>query len=124
MIWYQTAQAYSKEIAGKGSGTVFWNGPMGMFEQFRYANGTVSVAKSIALAFWRGSTTLVGGGDTLEAMKFGGVSESEVSHVSTGGGSKFAIPGRRRDAWNRCHRKAINKTSQMYLYRLDIKIFL
>jgi phosphoglycerate kinase len=86
-IGIQTAQAYSKEIAGKGTGTVFWNGPMGMFEQFRYANGTVNVAKSIALAYWRGSTTLVGGGDTLEAMKFGGVSESEVSHVSTGGGA-------------------------------------
>jgi phosphoglycerate kinase len=41
----------------------------------------------MALAYWRGSKTLIGGGDTLEAMKKSGVSESEVSHVSTGGGA-------------------------------------
>ena len=39
------------------------------------------------LAFWRGSKTLIGGGDTLGAMKRAGVLESEVSHVSTGGGA-------------------------------------
>jgi phosphoglycerate kinase len=41
----------------------------------------------MALAFWRGSKTLIGGGDTLEAMKRAGVTESEVNHVSTGGGA-------------------------------------
>ena len=40
----------------------------------------------MALAFWQGSKTLIGGGDTLEAMKRADVSKSEVSHVSTGGG--------------------------------------
>ena len=39
-----------------------------------------------SLAYWRGSKKLIGGGDTLEAMKRAGVSEAEVSHVSTGGG--------------------------------------
>jgi phosphoglycerate kinase len=70
-----------------GLGTVFWNGPMGLFENRLFANGTISIAKSVALAFWRGSKTLIGGGDTLEAMKKAGVSEGEVSHVSTGGGA-------------------------------------
>jgi phosphoglycerate kinase len=43
----------------------------------------------MALAYWRGSKTLVGGGDTLEAMRRAGVSENEVSHVSTGGGASL-----------------------------------
>jgi phosphoglycerate kinase len=86
-IGNDTSRRYSAEVGGSGSGTVFWNGPMGMFEKGQYANGTINIAKSMALAFWRGSKTLVGGGDTLEAMKTAGVSESEVSHVSTGGGA-------------------------------------
>ncbi|HEY7110359.1 MAG TPA: phosphoglycerate kinase [Nitrososphaeraceae archaeon] len=86
-IGNETSRRFSTEVGGSGSGTVFWNGPMGMFEVGQYANGTVNIAKSMALAFWRGTKTLVGGGDTLEAMKTAGVSESEVSHVSTGGGA-------------------------------------
>ncbi|MDP9288070.1 MAG: phosphoglycerate kinase, partial [Thermoproteota archaeon] len=61
----------------------------GLFEIGLFANGTINIAKSMALAYWRGSKTLVGGGDTLEAMKRAGVSEGEVSHVSTGGGASL-----------------------------------
>jgi phosphoglycerate kinase len=86
-IGIETAQKYSSEIGGSRSGTIFWNGPMGSFEIPMFANGTINIAKSMALAFWRGSKTLVGGGDTLQAMKTSGVSEGEVSHVSTGGGA-------------------------------------
>jgi phosphoglycerate kinase len=86
-IGNETSRRFSTEVGGSGSGTVFWNGPMGMFEVGQYANGTINIAKSMALAFWRGTKTLVGGGDTLEAMKTAGVAESEVSHVSTGGGA-------------------------------------
>jgi phosphoglycerate kinase len=86
-IGNETVHRYSLEIGGTGKGTVFWNGPMGLFEVGAFSNGTTNVAKSMALAFWRGSKTLVGGGDTLEAMKRAGVTESEVSHVSTGGGA-------------------------------------
>lgn len=86
-IGNETVQRYSLEIGGNGAGTVFWNGPMGLFEIGAFSNGTINVAKSMALAFWRGSKTLIGGGDTLEAMKRAGVTESEVSHVSTGGGA-------------------------------------
>jgi phosphoglycerate kinase len=86
-IGNETVHRYSLEIGGNGEGTVFWNGPMGLFEVGAFSNGTINVAKSMALAFWRGSKTLIGGGDTLEAMKRAGVTESEVSHVSTGGGA-------------------------------------
>lgn len=86
-IGNETVQRYSVEVGGDGSGTVFWNGPMGQFEIALFSNGTINMAKSVALAFWRGSKTLIGGGDTLEAMKRSGVSEGEVSHVSTGGGA-------------------------------------
>ncbi|HJT48726.1 MAG TPA: phosphoglycerate kinase [Nitrososphaeraceae archaeon] len=86
-IGNETIERYSFEVGGEGSGTVFWNGPMGLFEIGLFVNGTINIAKSMALAFWRGSTTLIGGGDTLEAMKKAGVSEGEVNHVSTGGGA-------------------------------------
>lgn len=86
-IGNETIERYSAEVGGSGGGTVFWNGPMGMFEIRAFSNGTVNIAKSMALAFWRGSKTLIGGGDTLEAMKKSGVAENEVSHVSTGGGA-------------------------------------
>ena len=86
-IGTETIQKYSNEIGSNRKGTIFWNGPMGFFEKDLFSNGTIHIAKSMALAYWRGSKTLIGGGDTLEAMKKSGVSESEVSHVSTGGGA-------------------------------------
>jgi phosphoglycerate kinase len=86
-IGIETSQFYSSQISSKSAGTIFWNGPMGLFEIGPFSNGTINIAKSMALAYWRGSKTLIGGGDTLEAMKRAGVSEGEVSHVSTGGGA-------------------------------------
>jgi phosphoglycerate kinase len=86
-IGNETVEHYSAEVGSKGGGALFWNGPMGMFEVKAFSNGTINIAKSMALAYWRGSKTLIGGGDTLEAMKRAGVAENEVSHVSTGGGA-------------------------------------
>ena len=86
-IGNETIEHYSAQVGGNGGGTLFWNGPMGMFEIKPFSNGTMNIAKSVALAFWRGSQTLIGGGDTLESMKKAGVAENEVSHVSTGGGA-------------------------------------
>ena len=86
-IGNETIERYSAEVGLNGGGALFWNGPMGMFEIKAFSNGTMNIAKSMALAYWRGSKTLIGGGDTLEAMKRAGVAESEVSHVSTGGGA-------------------------------------
>jgi phosphoglycerate kinase len=84
-----TVQKFSFEIHNNGLGTIFWNGPMGYFEKEIFSHGTKSIAISMALAFWRGAKTLVGGGDTLEAMRISGVSEKEVTHVSTGGGASL-----------------------------------
>jgi phosphoglycerate kinase len=86
-IGSETVERYSAEVGSNGGGALFWNGPMGMFEIKAFSNGTIHIAKSMALAYWRGGKTLIGGGDTLEAMKRSGVAENEVSHVSTGGGA-------------------------------------
>ena len=86
-IGNETSMMFSSEIGGNGFGTIFWNGPMGMFEVSQFSAGTMSVAKSMALAFWRGAVTLVGGGDSIAALKKSGVSENEVTHLSTGGGA-------------------------------------
>ena len=83
-IGNETVERYSAEVGSNGGGALFWNGPMGMFEIKAFSNGTINIAKSMALAYWRGSKTLICGGDTLEAMKRAGVAETEVSHVSTG----------------------------------------
>ncbi|MGN6560916.1 MAG: phosphoglycerate kinase, partial [Candidatus Nitrosocosmicus sp.] len=85
----KTIQKFVQEIHNNGLGTIFWNGPMGFFEKELFSHGTKSIALSMALAYWRGVKTLIGGGDTLEAMKEAGVSEKEVTHVSTGGGASL-----------------------------------
>lgn len=87
----RTVAMYTSKIGGKGS--IFWNGPMGVFEVEDFANGTVSVARSVALATWRGATTVVGGGETISALRKAEVMDSEISHISTGGGSLLAFLG-------------------------------
>ena len=68
--------------------TVFWNGPMGVFETPDFAAGTVGVAKEVARATKRGAFTVVGGGDSLAAVNQAGV-ENQISHCSTGGGASL-----------------------------------
>ena len=86
-IGIETVQQYSSMISQNRHGMIVWIGPMGIFEIGLFRNGTNNIAKSMALAFWRGSKTIIGGGDTLDALKKAEVSELEVSHVSTGGGA-------------------------------------
>ena len=77
----------------RGTGTVFWNGPLGAFEFDEFADGTVDVARAMALAHWRGAFTVVGGGDTVAAVRKAEVLETEISHVSTGGGASLQFIG-------------------------------
>ncbi|HVC08967.1 MAG TPA: phosphoglycerate kinase [Elusimicrobiota bacterium] len=70
--------------------TVFWNGPMGIFEIDGFAKGTLAVAQAIAKATKSGATTIVGGGDSLAALAKAGLS-GRVSHASTGGGASLEL---------------------------------
>ena len=66
--------------------TILWNGPMGVFEFSNFAKGTISVGKSIGAATAKGAFSLVGGGDSVAAVKQFGM-ENDMSYISTGGGA-------------------------------------
>jgi len=66
--------------------TILWNGPLGVFEMENFANGTIALGNSIAHATENGAFSLVGGGDSVAAVKQFGF-EDKVSYVSTGGGA-------------------------------------
>jgi len=68
--------------------TVFWNGPMGIFENDAFATGTIEIAKAVAAATERGAFTVVGGGDSIAAIEKAGVKD-RIAHVSTGGGASL-----------------------------------
>ena len=71
-----------------GSGTVLWNGPMGVFEMENFFKGTYAIAESLANATDNGSVTIIGGGDSAAAIQNYGLSE-RITHVSTGGGASL-----------------------------------
>ncbi len=70
----------------ESSKTVLWNGPAGVFEMDNFAEGTIELAKALVRATKKGAFTLVGGGDSVAAIKKYKL-EDEVSYVSTGGGA-------------------------------------
>jgi phosphoglycerate kinase len=72
----------------EAAGTVFWNGPMGVFEMEPFARGTRSVARSVARATESGTVSVVGGGDSVAAVAQAGLA-NKISHISTGGGASL-----------------------------------
>ncbi len=73
------------EKAVKGAKLVVWNGPMGVFEMPKFAEGTFAIARALADS---GATTVIGGGDSASAVKKAGVAK-KMTHVSTGGGASL-----------------------------------
>ncbi|MFT3877328.1 MAG: phosphoglycerate kinase [Propioniciclava sp.] len=79
-----TAAAYAEAILG--AKTVFWNGPMGVFEVADFADGTKAVAQALADT---GAFTVVGGGDSAAAVRTLGFADDAFGHISTGGGASL-----------------------------------
>jgi phosphoglycerate kinase len=83
-IGVETIEIFTKAL--EGAKTIVWNGPMGMFEEKPFDEGTIGIAMAVAEATDRGATSIVGGGDSVAAINQAGL-ESRISHISTGGGA-------------------------------------
>ena len=70
----------------QGAKLIIWNGPMGMFEEKAFAEGTFGMAQAVANAADTGATVIVGGGDSVAAVNQAGIAE-RITHISTGGGA-------------------------------------
>ena len=81
----QTAELYGGKLAG--ARTIFWNGPMGVFELPPFAEGTLAVARAVAAS---DAVSVVGGGDSVAAVNAAGVAD-QITHVSTGGGAALEL---------------------------------
>jgi phosphoglycerate kinase len=82
----RTVEVFEEHISG--AKTIFWNGPMGVFEIDAFARGTEGVARAVAAASEKGATSVIGGGDSVAAVRTLGL-EHRMSHISTGGGASL-----------------------------------
>ncbi len=82
----ETRKRYTEAL--RGAKTVFWNGPMGVFEFEKFAAGTEAVAR--AVAGLKGAYSVIGGGDSVSAINQSGLA-GQVSHISTGGGASLEL---------------------------------
>lgn len=83
-IGIETAAFFSRAL--EGARTIVWNGPMGMFEEKPFDEGTIAVANAVAEATDAGAISIVGGGDSVSAVNQAGL-QDRISHISTGGGA-------------------------------------
>ncbi len=83
-IGAETAAIFARALAG--AKTILWNGPMGMFEEKPFDEGTIAVANAVAAETDNGATSIVGGGDSVSAVNRAGLDE-KITHISTGGGA-------------------------------------
>nr|MDQ3321580.1 phosphoglycerate kinase [Acidobacteriota bacterium] len=83
-IGVETVGIFKNALAG--AKTIVWNGPMGMFEEKPFDEGTIAVAVAVAEATEKGATSIVGGGDSVAAINQAGLA-GKISHISTGGGA-------------------------------------
>jgi phosphoglycerate kinase len=81
-----TAKAYAQEV--EQAKTILWNGPMGIFEDKRFATGTNAVAQAVVNATAKGAKSIIGGGDSVKALNKAGLGE-RVTFMSTGGGASL-----------------------------------
>lgn len=81
----QTVEAYAKVIAG--AGTVVWNGPMGVFEFPKFAQGTFGIARAVAES---SAVSIIGGGESVQAINQSGLAD-KITHISTGGGASLEM---------------------------------
>lgn len=83
-IGTETSAAYAAAL--EGAKTIIWNGPMGMFEEKPFDEGTIAIANAVAEATDAGAFSVVGGGDSVAAINEAGLA-NRISHISTGGGA-------------------------------------
>ena len=81
----ETVAKFGKTLAG--AGTIVWNGPMGVFEFPRFAEGTIGVAKAVAASK---AVSIIGGGDSVAAINQAGLAD-QITHISTGGGASLEM---------------------------------
>ena len=83
----QTINSFVSVI--QAAATIFWNGPLGVFEMEPFAGGTFAIARAVAAS---PAYSIIGGGDSVAAVHKAGVAE-QISHISTGGGASLGFLG-------------------------------
>src|SRR5450759_2363975 len=83
----ETCKTFAAKIAG--ARTVFWNGPVGVFEMAPFAEGNMAVAQAVVSVTRTGALTVIGGGDSAAAVRQFGYTDDQFGHISTGGGASL-----------------------------------